>query len=358
MLETIREYSAESLLRSGEAEVMKQRHAEHMLAIAEEANAVILAGSSADEYYTRLDEEQDNLRAAIAWAVESDALELEIRLLVAMRWFWVVRGHLLEGRRFFDDAITRIAGADISLRATALAHGATFPFRQGENALAKERWEEALVLFRELDDPDGIGRCIGELGAVAIAEGDLDRAAALYESALPLYREQVTKGRLGVALSNLGAIANLRRQPEVAAGYFEEALHLQRLEQADDGVAISLHNLARSLITLKRLDEARATLEESATIARRIGYREVMAYCFGGMAELAMADDDPERAARALGAAENLFSEIGSAMDPDEDETQRRVLSYVVERLGPERVDELRAPGARMSVDELAPPPA
>ena len=78
-------------------------------------------------------------------AVESDALELEIRLLVAMRWFWVVRGHLLEGRRFFDDAITRIAGADISLRATAPAHGATFRFRQGENALAKERWEEAIV---------------------------------------------------------------------------------------------------------------------------------------------------------------------------------------------------------------------
>jgi tetratricopeptide (TPR) repeat protein len=246
----------------------------------------------------------------------------------------------------------------MSLRATALAHGATFPFRQGENALAKERWEEALVLFRELDDPDGIGRCIGELGAVAIAEGDLDRAAAFYESALPLYREQVTKGRLGVALSNLGAIANLRRQPDVAAGYFEEALHLQRLEQADDGVAISLHNLARSLIALERLDEARARLEESATIARRIGYREVMAYCFGGMAELAMADDDPERAARALGAAENLFSEIGSAMDPDEDETQRRVLSYVMERLGAERVDELRAPEARMSMDELAPPQA
>ena len=41
-----------------------------------------------------------------------------------------------------------------------------------------------------------------------------------------------------------------------------------------------------------------------------------MAYCFGGVAELAMADGDPERAARALGAAENLFSEIGSAMDP------------------------------------------
>ena len=41
MLETIREYSAESLLRSGEAKAMKQRHAEHMLAIAEEANAVI-----------------------------------------------------------------------------------------------------------------------------------------------------------------------------------------------------------------------------------------------------------------------------------------------------------------------------
>jgi hypothetical protein len=40
-----------------------------------------------------------------------------------------------------------------------------------------------------------------------------------------------------------------------------------------------------------------------------------------------MADDDPERAGRALGAAENLLSEIGLAMDPDEEETQRRVLT-------------------------------
>jgi len=53
----------------------------------------------------------------------------------------------------------------------------------GDTERAKELWEEALSLFRELGDLDEIGKCIGSLGNVAISEGDLPRAVELYEEA-------------------------------------------------------------------------------------------------------------------------------------------------------------------------------
>ena len=353
MLETIREFATDLLRESGELDRLRRRHAEHLLALAEKANEAILSGPNSEPFYAQLDDEHDNLRAALTWAAETGEVELEVRLVVAARWFWTVRGYLSEGRRFFEGALERAAAAPKPLRATALAHGAIFPYRQGATSVAKQQWEEALALFRELEDPDGIGRVTGDLGGVAVAEGDLDRAVELYEEALQLFREQDNRVRVGIALSNLGAIENMRHEPEAAVRYYDEAVELQRQIGANDNLAISLHNVSRSLITLGRLEEARAALEESIALARRLGYREVIAYCLGGLAELAMVEEDPERAARALGAAQTLFAEVGVAIDREEVETQEKIRSYAVERLGQDRADELVAAGAGTSVEEL-----
>jgi hypothetical protein len=59
-------------------------------------------------------------------------------------------------------------------------------------------------------------------------------------------------------------------------------------------------------------------------------------------------------AAELLGASENLFGEIGVAVDPEESETQERLRRQLYESLGPERTDELRASGAARPADELA----
>jgi hypothetical protein len=65
-----------------------------------------------------------------------------------------------------------------------------------------------------------------------------------------------------------------------------------------------------------------------------------------------MLGDDPEQAATMLGASEQLFAEVGAAIDPDETETQRKVLTWAVETIGAEAVDELRAAGAELPIDE------
>ncbi|HZC75615.1 MAG TPA: BTAD domain-containing putative transcriptional regulator, partial [Gaiellaceae bacterium] len=79
MLETIREYAAELFEESGEAETLRRQHCLYVLAQAEAAAAEWLAGGGGvDRFLALLDEENDNLRAALAWAAKSGELELEV----------------------------------------------------------------------------------------------------------------------------------------------------------------------------------------------------------------------------------------------------------------------------------------
>jgi predicted ATPase/DNA-binding SARP family transcriptional activator len=355
MLETVREYAIELLERAGETERFRRRHAEHMVEVAERAADVILTGGEAEQWYALLDEEHDNLRAALFWAAAAGELELEVRLTVALRWFWLVRGYLSEGRRFFDDVVARTEGAPKELRAAAVVNAGTFPFRQGDLDVAEKLFAEALDLYRALGDGAEIGRAIAELGAVAIARGDLDRASQLYEESLPIFRAQENDIRLAVALSNLGAIANMRKDAEAAIRYFDDAIALARSTGDEDGLGISLHNISRSYLQLERMDEGRDALFESLSIALRLGYRELTAYCIGWLAQVAMLEAAPELAARLLGAAEHLFADVGAAVDPDELDTQKSVREWAVEELGVEEVDALRAAGADTPLDELLP---
>jgi tetratricopeptide (TPR) repeat protein len=354
MLETIREYAGQLLEASGEAEALRRRHCEHVLAEVEAASEAWIGGSDPElSLFAVIDDEHDNLRRALEWAAAAGEAELEVRLAVAARWYWMVRGQLSEGRSFFDGVFARTIGAPKPLRALALVHGASFPFRQGDTKLAARLWEEALDLYRELGDEEGIARSMAELGGVAIAESDLDRAAALYEETAERFRSQGRTSRLATALSNLGAIANIRNDPETAVVYFAEAIELARSAGDEDGVSVTLHNLARSELALGRLDRGREALEESLSIARQLGYREVIAYCLSGLAELAMLEADAGRAATLLGASQRLFDDVGAVADPGEEGTQERIEAYVVERLGADRAEQLRAAGAAAAVDEL-----
>jgi tetratricopeptide (TPR) repeat protein len=357
MLETVREYALELLESSGDAEAFRRRHAHHMVEIAEQAADVIRSGGDTEQWYALLDEEHDNLRAALAWAAAAGELELEVRLAVAARWFWNVRGYLSEGRRFFDGVVARTEGAPKAMRAAAIVNAGTFPFRQGDLEVAERLYAEALELFRELGDDDEVGRTIAELGGVALARGDFDGASALYEESVPIFRAQQNNVRLAVALSNLGAIANMRKEPEAAIGYLEDAIALARETGDQDGLGISLHNIARSQLTLDRIDAGREALLESLSIARRLGYRELTAYCLGGLAQVAMLESEAERAARLLGAAERLFDEVEAAVDPDELETQEKIREWAVEALGADVFETLRATGAETPVDDLVPVP-
>src|SRR5439155_27140807 len=99
MLETIREYAAEPIDESDEAEELRRRHVEHFLALTEEAEPNLRWSGRHGEWLDRLDSEHDNLRAALDCLQASGKSQLSLRLAGAVSRFWVMRSHLAEGRR-------------------------------------------------------------------------------------------------------------------------------------------------------------------------------------------------------------------------------------------------------------------
>src|SRR4029079_16620524 len=99
-----------------------RRHVEAYLAIVERASPELI-GSDQRTWLDLLEDEHDNVGAAIDWAVETNESELALRLVAAPWRFWQMRGHLIEAR----DRISRareMPDADAHPTALARALGA------------------------------------------------------------------------------------------------------------------------------------------------------------------------------------------------------------------------------------------
>ena len=116
MLETIREFTLERLQASGEANDLHRRHADHFLALAEEAHP--LEWEYSTEIFDRLETEHDNLRATLAWLESQGETQQVPQLAGALGGFWGPRGYANEGFRHLERAL---AANDIATPARARA---------------------------------------------------------------------------------------------------------------------------------------------------------------------------------------------------------------------------------------------
>ena len=351
LLETIRAYALERLRAAGEEDELRRRHAAHFLALAERVGPT-LRDYPTPEAAAEIEREHENLLAALAWASESGEVETEVRLAIALRPYWGLRGDLAEARRIFELAIAHSAGADPALHAGALVHGAVFAYRGGDLTAALREWEAALALFRELGDEEEVARCTGELGAVAMAEGDLDRAEELWREAAAAFAAQGKLAREGMVLGNLAAVVADRGDRAGAVAEGERALELQRQVGDHEGVGVSLHNLSQWHLALGDVGKSRALAVEALELGARLGFRELLAYALGTVAELALRDGQLERSARLLAASDALFRATGVARAGEELGGYERALAELGERLGEKRLRELTEVGAELGVEQ------
>jgi predicted ATPase/DNA-binding SARP family transcriptional activator len=350
LLETVRDYALARLVEAGEAAALRAEHAAHFMLLAESAWDAILAGGEPEaQGMAVLDREAGNLRAAAAFALESGDAQTLVRLAIAQRWFWLVRGRLSEGRAAFEAGIA--ADVDPLMHAAALNGAATFAAHQGDHAIAKEQWQEAVAIYRAYGDEREAARCLAELGGVAFAEGDLQEARRIYEETAELFREQGQTLREAVALSNLAAIAAQVDDLSESVGYGERAIELQREVGDPATLAVSLANLAPAMIGLDDVDRARALLRESVELAESYGHALLLAHVLAVAAELAAVDGDAELAVRLVGATEGAFAAMGADVPEGERAAFGRILARV-ERLPAVELERSRAEGRALSLEE------
>ena len=87
LLETIREFALEQLRAHGEEALLRQRHYAAYLHLFRTGDSH-LRGPEAATWLARLEPEQDNLRAALQWALDEARYADAAWLMVAVHYFW------------------------------------------------------------------------------------------------------------------------------------------------------------------------------------------------------------------------------------------------------------------------------
>lgn len=206
LLETIREYALERLDASGEADAVRQAHARFFTELAERVEAE-LHGPKAASWLRRLTIEVDNVRAALAWCLRSENVDLGLRLAGAMGHFWFLHGPLGEGLtwlRAFLDRSPPGALQPASSRAKAFSVAGQLTHDHGDFTEARHLYNQALVLYQGIADQRGIAATLMQLAQLASQQQGYDTKLALIGESLALYREADDKWGIACCLFELG----------------------------------------------------------------------------------------------------------------------------------------------------------
>ncbi len=288
-LETIREYALEQLEKRGELEQMRRRHAERLLELVEAAEPELTRENQA-MWLDRLDEENDNIRAALAWATGAGEIEIALRLAGALVRFWSTRGLMREGRSRLAEALA--ASGSVAPAVLAKAHFAAGYAAVGEGDFLQARadFEASLEHARNASDERAEGSALAQLAWLAMASGD-DRARELAESSAELAERAGDKLTASGAVTTLADLAVAEGNREEAIQLYERGLALRRALGDQRLVANSLVGLGRAQLLQGDYPRATALLEEALTLARRVKDTWVASVALGNLARVLLCAD-------------------------------------------------------------------
>jgi predicted ATPase len=352
MLETIREYATERLEESDEAEELELRHAEHFLALAEEAephleNEVLGGGG---EWLDRLERELDNFRAALDQLGASGETERALRLAGALSDLWASRGHVAEGRRRLESALRADKGPTAA-RAKALNGAADLAAVSGDPATMGLRAEEALALHRRLGDPRGAAESLQQLGYAVSEEGDWQRAQQLLQESVRLFRdlgdEQYALWTTRTLAWTYAESGDLDR----ARALYEDDLRRTRVFGSKSLEAALLGSLAWLAVSEGRVQDALPLLKQSLRIRRDLGDRVEIAMGLCSVARAITPLGKVRTAVRLISCFDGLREETGGG-EPWVARMNEETLATIRTELDEAAFDEEWEQGRSLTVDE------
>ena len=316
MLETVREFGAERLDAAEETEETRDRHASYFLAAAEMAEPH-LRGADQEHWLERLEAEHDNLRAALRWAIVAQRASTALRLVGALWRFWHLHGHLAEGRRWAEDALSLPESSPRTPeRGKALTALGGVAYWQEDMPAARRAYEEALTIARERGDRTAEAEGIYNMAYPPAYEGDMDSALALVEEARAMYEALGIRRGVADCLWLLAIVARLEGATATARARAEESLRIHR--EVDDrfGATDALHVLGRIALAQGDLATAGLCFLEALINDERVGNRTGMGIVLDNLAAKASAEGRHLPAVKLAGASEAIKEAAGGHAPP------------------------------------------
>jgi non-specific serine/threonine protein kinase len=335
MLETIREFGLEHLAASGEEAAVRDRHLAWCIATVEAAWPPRSAALPDDDALLRLDAARDNLRSALAWAIEQEATDAALRLVRGLTEYWWLRGDFTEGRAWAERTLA-LPGGTPALRAAALFCVSALAAYQGEVALARERAALSLNLAEAHGDSLDVLRARQVIGETILAAADPADAVTYMEETLALAWRVGDLGWLAPVTNVLGVAVAILGDTARAATLHAAALRISTAEGDRNGEVHASGCLAAALHDLGDLDEGDRLYRRAIELARHIGNPWIIVAYLIGLAGLTADRGEPVAAARLLGLAHGLGEPLGLMREPGVRRRSDRAEARVHHRLDPD----------------------
>ncbi|WP_433856069.1 ATP-binding protein [Streptomyces kronopolitis] len=313
LLDTLRAYGREQLAASGEEHALRERHRDHYLRVAEQAEAAWF-GPDQMGWFTRLRREHPHFRSALEFCAQEPGPATPALTLAASMWIHRLGfGSFNEGRRWLGRALARDEETS-PLRVKALFVDGLLAVLQGDIDAAQSRVAQCRALLPALgDDPDLCRLTVTLDGLVALFEGDFPRAVALLEDALARHQAAGDAGNAAV-ISFMLTTACVNLDDPAATAHAERCLELCEAHDAQWSRTHALWVLGLDHFRCGRHERA-GTLVRQALRDKPLSYDQWgVAQCLEVLGWCAAAAGRGERAATLLGAAGATWEVAGSAL--------------------------------------------
>ena len=328
MLQTIRDFALEQLADSGEGDEIRRRHADAFLDLVERAEP-LLTGPEQRLWLDRLELENDNIRAALAWTVETGRAETALRVIAGFWRFWQMRGYLGEGRVRAESVLAMPHAHDHpASRRRGLVAAGGIAYWQGDMDRARAVYKEALAIARAQGDRPAIAEDLYNLSFVEmITKSNVPLGREYVSAAVRLYRELDDQGGVARSMWALGNAEYFFDNPAAARANLVEAVERLRTLGDQFGLGWALHTLGLAELKLGNVDAARTDWTESLGIfAAADDVSGINGIELSNFRSIALQEGDLIRAVRLGGASAALVKSSGADLSTVIDGTEGRVM--------------------------------
>ncbi len=364
MLMTVREFGLERLERAGESYSTSNAYATYYLLLAEKAEPFLM-GSEQVSWLAILDREHDNLRAALSWFLERaqvegvEQAEKALRLCAALYRYWWTRGYLQEGAAFLARALLVREGVAPHVVVRALYAAAMSAFILEGVERSEALCKESLMLSREIGETTGTANALFLLGRLARNRCQYTVARTHLEEAVALFKVVNNPRQSSLCLAELALVLVPREEYSQAYLLLEESLVLARASGDESLEAWALYQLALTLF-LSEADftKARMLAEESRTHYASLKDSWHVAYCLNLLGEMHLAEGETDQARKLFEQSLATFKEIGSRVDIAEFQISLARTLVVLDDLTAARAIYQESLSTLIEIDDKEPIPA
>lgn len=312
-LDTIRHFALQHLEESSEWTVVRNRHLAYFTSWSDQMVAQ-LDQVDPREVRRRVEQEHNNLRAAMDWGLNPEAhLDDELSLVVSLGTIWLKHSNYREALERVQSCLPYTAQpGQVSLRGRLLYLAGALSYWRDDLAHGEEYCLAAIAHTEKDRDAITLANSLYYLGDVYREQWKLPEARAALERCVGLCRQHGHVHRLSLALTSLGLVLYHQGLGTEAQSILIEAAQVAVSARNAWAQSYAMRVQADTLRFDEKYTEALHAYDRSLRVASHIEDRISMGINLANMSLVANMVEDYEASARYAERALEMFQAIGN----------------------------------------------